>query len=272
MSDAKTPWRVDDINFDGIERERVVDDEALFFVVASASLIESGSELYTSTLIDYFGDSAAAQWLRSHWEFEELQHGRALRCYVEKTWPDFDWEMAFESFMHEYALLCSQEQLERAPALELIARCVVETGTAALYGALQRYADEPVLKGLAGRIRADEVRHYKNFNRFFRDYNAGNDHSRFDILRTLQRRLAAIRNEDADCALRHVFCARYPDESWHSLHFLNISKAARSLVMHNASADMMVKMFLQPLRLPTGIRGWVHRPCARAMQRFLTAG
>lgn len=262
-------WALSDIAFDRIELERVKDDESLFFVLASASLVESGSDLYTSSLIDYFGESEAAQWLRTDWEHEELQHGSALRKYVETVWPDFDWERAFNAFMREYALLCTPDQLEASPALELIARCVVETGTAALYRALQDYTDEPVLKRLTGFIRADEVRHYKYFNRFFNLYNRQIGYGRWPVLRTLQRRLTEVRNEDADCALRHVFHIRYPGESVASAHFVAISKAARRLVVRHISSDMMVKMFLQPLHLPAPIGAWVQKPCANIMRLFL---
>jgi hypothetical protein len=269
MSATHKVWSIDDIEFNKIEIELVKDNEVLFFVLASASLIESGSDLYTSTLIDFFGESEAAQWLRDHWEYEELQHGRSLRRYVETVWPEFDWELAFSRFIREYSLLCTLDQLENSPTLELIARCVVETGTAALYRALHDYTDEPILKQLTGLIRADEVRHYKYFHRFFTLYNNCAGYGRWPVLRTLQRRLIEVRNEDADCALRHVFGVRYAAESSDSAHFIAISKAARNLVIENISTDMMVKMFLQPLRLPVSVRSFVQKPCALIMQHFL---
>lgn len=262
-------WSIDDIAFENVEFPRVKNDEALFFVLASASLVESGSDLYTSTLVDYFGDSEAALWLSTYWEREELQHGRALRCYVETVWPEFDWERAFAQFMQEYSLLCTRDQLESTPTLELIARCVVETGTAALYRAISDYTDEPILKQLTNYIRGDEVRHYKYFNRFFNRYNLDTGYGRWSILRTLQRRLAEVRNEDADCALRHVFRLRYPDENVDSVHFARLSRAARNLVVGNISSEMMVKMFLQPLRLPGYVRNCVQGPCEKVMRHFL---
>ena len=46
---------------------------------------------------------------------------------------------------------------------EMIARCVVESGTSSYYSAIRDATDEPVLKEIAGRIAADEYRHYKLF-------------------------------------------------------------------------------------------------------------
>ena len=45
----------------------------------------------------------------------------------------------------------------------MIARCVVESGTSSYYSAIRDATDEPVLKEIAGRIAADEYRHYKLF-------------------------------------------------------------------------------------------------------------
>lgn len=269
MSTVAKRWSVDDIEFDNVEIDRVAKDEALFFVIASSSFVESGSDLYTSTLIDFFGESEAAQWLREHWEGEEMNHGRVLRRYVEKVWPDFQWEKAFNEFMDEYSLLCTRSQLEASPTLELAARCVVETGTAALYGALHEYTTEPVLKKITGLIRNDEIRHYKNFNRFFKLYNQRSRYGKWPVFQALRRRLLEIRNEDAECALHHVFSAAYENNTWGRGHFFNISKNARGLVVKNMPADMMVKMFLQPLQLPVSVRRLVHAPCSKMIKTWM---
>ena len=49
----------------------------------------------------------------------------------------------------------------------MIARCVVESGTSSYYTAIRDATDEPVLKEIAGRIAADEYRHYKLFYELF---------------------------------------------------------------------------------------------------------
>ena len=46
---------------------------------------------------------------------------------------------------------------------ELVARCIVETGTSSYYTALMDAVDEPVLKEICRNIAADEFRHYKLF-------------------------------------------------------------------------------------------------------------
>lgn len=279
MPTAQT-WSVADVPYHRIERDQVRHDEALFFVLAGASLVESDADVYTEVLQSQFAGTAAGRWLQEHWQPEELQHGRALRRYVETVWPELPWQLTYDGFHDEYSQYCSPDQLAPTPALELVARCVVETSTAALYRAIGNYAREPVLKQLVHRIRDDEVRHYKYFHRFFSEQNRrggrqgataqGDVYGRWPILKTLVGRLAELRNEDADCALRHVFLQTYPDESTASPHFAMVSRAARGLVMRNISPDMMVRMLLLPLRLPTPLRNSLQRPCAGVVRRFMT--
>src|SRR5260364_113697 len=136
------PWRIEEIDFDRIDLRRATANEDLLLLVCAASFTESGSDLYTRNLVDYFNDDPeVSRWLAAHWECEELQHGRALKTYIHHVCPGFDWDRA----------------------LEMAARCVVETGTATLYRAIHAWADEPVLKEITDHIRSDEVRHYKYF-------------------------------------------------------------------------------------------------------------
>ncbi len=269
---SKSAWTLTDIPFDRIDRGKPQSDEDLFFVLVGASFVESGSDIYTQLLVKHFGEqSEIAAWLSTRWEPEELQHGRALRLYIEHAWPDFDWSDAHEKFLAEYSTYCSPVMLEASRALELVARCVVETGTAALYRALHDYTDEPVLKQLTSNIWSDEVRHYKYFYRHFGEYNQSEANGRWKISTTLARRLLEIRNEDADCAIRHIFSARYPNESCDSQHFRAVSAGARALVMRNMTSEMMIKMFLKPLALPVQLRPYVQQPLVKIMHRYLSA-
>lgn len=264
------PWSIDDIDFDAIDVAKVRGDEDLFFVLTCASLVESGSDLYTSVLTEYFGNSEVGRWLSEHWEPEELQHGRVLRLYVEHVWPEFNWGTTYRNFIQEYSKFCLLSELEPSPTLELVARCVVEAGTAVLYRALEGYSTEPVLKKIAGNIRRDEVRHYQYFYRFFRQYNQRSRYGRFSVLKALIRRLAELKTEDSDCAMRHVFSQCYSGNV-NSAQFRTISRRARRLVTRNMTSEMMVKMFLQPLQLPGLLRNSVEKPCARMVRLFLAS-
>jgi hypothetical protein len=261
------PWRYQDIDFSRVDRSLIADDEDLFFLLCASSFIESGSDLYTSNLASFFdGDSTITDWLNQHWESEELQHGRALKAYIQAVWPDFDWDLAFQRFFDEYSRTCTVEEFEKTRALEMAARCVVETGTATLYRAISDFAREPVLKELTGRIRADEVRHYKHFYQYFREYNAREGNSRWTVLRALLRRVLEIKNDDAEIALRHAFAIRYPDAPGGDARLKAMTSRVSRMVRRNLSAEMCVKMLLKPLDLPARIAPTIQYPLEKITQ------
>jgi hypothetical protein len=261
------PWRIEDIDLSRVDRQRAVANEDLLLLLCAASFIESGTDLYTSNLSTFFnGDPEVSAWLNNEWEPEEMQHGRALKTYIAHVWPEFDWDTAFRNFFEEYSKTCSVEDFEKTRALELVARCVVETGTATLYRAIGECSNEPVLKEITDNIRTDEVRHYKHFFKYFKKYNKIEGNGRLAVLGALMRRVMEIKNEDSEIALRHVFAIRYPERVHDSAY--NRDRAARinTLVRRNLSADMCVKMLLKPLDLPARIQPGVHYPLAKITQ------
>ena len=261
-------WTLDDLAFDAIDRRAIQDDETWFYLACSASFVESGSDLYTRNLVQYYaGEGEITQWLRQQWEPEELQHGRALRAYVNHVWPDFDWEAAFASFLREYATYCKVELLAPTRGLEMSARCVVEMGTATYYRALAKAAREPVFIDLASRIAADEVNHYKHFFRYFRQYRAQERLGRWRILATLARRTWELRSEDADCAIRHIARWRAPARAQDPAYLRDIGSRMRRVVSRHLNAASTLKMLLRPLDLPPRLEAVVRVPIQAFMSR-----
>ncbi|MFC5475177.1 ferritin-like domain-containing protein [Paraherbaspirillum soli] len=261
-------WKISDLDFSQIDIAHVRPDENLFYLVTCASFVESGSDLYTQNLVAYYGDEPEiSNWLHDQWEVEELQHGQALRAYVNHVWPEFEWETAYRSFLDEYSTYCKVELLEPSKALEMAARCVVEAGTATLYHALARSTDEPVLRDLASRIARDEVNHYKHFFRYFRRFRQQEGLGRRRIFGALRRRIMEMRNEDAACALRHVHKMRSPELANDPARRQKISAKMNKTVRTNLSADMAIKMIMRPLDLPATIQSLVTYPATQIMNR-----
>ncbi|HYP67299.1 MAG TPA: ferritin-like domain-containing protein [Thiobacillaceae bacterium] len=249
---ATRPWSIDQIAFDRIAVERIVNEDSWFYLLAASSFVESLSDLYTHNLLDHMGnDPEASQWLRERWEPEELRHGQALRRYVETVWPAFDWQKAFDGFSADYRPYCKPELLEPTRALEMVARCVVEAGTSSLYALLQRISPEPVLTTLVGHIRSDEVGHYKYFYRFFLRYREIERPSRWQVARVLRQRLMVIGHEDAYLAYKNVFAVRHPGRSFGPQDYQALQHAAGQWARADFPYEMSVKMLLKPLRLPS---------------------
>ncbi len=263
------PWTVESIDFSRIETQRIRHNEDLFFLLCSSSFVESGSDLYTHNLIEHFaGDQELQTWLSQHWEHEELQHGRALSAYIKHVWPEFGWDAGFQAFWNEYGAVCTAEQLESSRGLELAARCVVETGTASLYRALNEITDEPVLKQLTNHIKSDEVRHYKHFYQHFRLYREREKLGRYKVFRAILRRVNEIKSEDGDIALRHVFNQCYPQHVGDDAEFRRVSGRAQGLLRRHIPAEMTVKMLLKPLDLPTRLQNSLEKPLAKITEKL----
>jgi hypothetical protein len=248
-SSARRHWSLEDIPWHAIQHDAVARNKAFFYLVASASLMESATDLYTENLIDFFGDDKeVTSWLEHYWLPEELQHGRALRRYVEIAWPEFDWEPAFRRFVEEFRPFCDVA-LEAARSLEMASRCVVEMGTASYYTTLSRGSPEPVLSVLTRRIVEDEVRHYKHFYRFFRKYRGMESPSRAAVVPALWRRLRMSGGDDSFIVLKHVYTARHPGDSFDSGVYRNLRRECGELVRAHFPHEMSVRMLLKPLGL-----------------------
>jgi len=248
-------WSLDDIPWHAIRRDAVAPAETLFYLLASASLMESATDLYTENLVDYFaGDEEVTLWLEQYWLPEELQHGRALRRYVEAAWPQFDWEPARRRFVEEFRPFCDTA-LEPTRTLEMASRCVVEMGTASYYRTLSHASPEPVLTVLTRHIAEDEVRHYKHFYRYFRRYQDTETPGRAAVLAALWRRLRMTGGDDSFIVLKHVYSAHHPGEPFDLKAYRRVRRQCRALLQDHFPHEMSVRMLLKPL----GLGPWTQR-------------
>jgi len=264
---ARLRWTLDSIDWPALRREAVSGNDAIFYLIAAASFVEATTDLYTQNLIDYFaGDEEITQWLKEHWLPEELQHGQALRRYVQLAWPEFDWEGAYERFQPEFAAQCADDGVEPTRAREMASRCVVEMGTAGYYRTLSRMTDDPVLSTLTRRIADDEVNHYKHFYHYLRKYQAREGQRRGGIIRALWNRLRMIDGADSRIATRHIYHARHPGLPFDEQIFRQLRRDSRALIQPHFPHRMCVQMLLKPL----GLGRRAHRlalPVLEAMAR-----
>jgi hypothetical protein len=252
---APLPWRIEDIDLSAIDLARVRDDDTLFFMLTSAAFVEIASDVYTRNLSNYYADDPdVLAWLNQSWEQEEIQHGRALRDYVRAVWPELDWDAANAAFFAEYSARCTLDEFEPSQALEMAARCVVETSTASFYRMLYEYTDEPVLKRIIGHIRTDEVRHYSYFLRFFSKYADRDLPTRWQVARAVARRVAEVGNDDGLIAFRHAFRMRYPQRAFEQREYDAFRARLKDIMRRHFPAAMAVKMLLKPVRLPARVQ------------------
>lgn len=158
----KTSWSLDDIAWSALAPERVEAD--LLEAVKAAALVEANSADYVRYLHNVFADDPAFRDAASHWGVEERQHGDALGRWAEAVDPTFNYAQALARFRAGYQIPVDAAQSVRGSrAGELVARCVVESGTCSFYSAIRDHTSEPVLRQIAGFIAQDEARHYRLF-------------------------------------------------------------------------------------------------------------
>lgn len=264
-------WRIEDIAFCDIDRPAIENSEDMFFLLMSASFVETGSDTYAANLAEHYAAyPEISSWLTDHWEAEELQHGQALRAYVEAVWPDFPWQAAYDSFFAEYSKLCTMEELYPDPRLEMVARCVVETGTTAYYHTLRELSDEPVLSQLLGNIRNDEVNHFKHFLKYFKEMQDESPVGRARIAKALYGRLKELRESDTEIALRHVWEHKGCYFKGSATTFEGMAQRIYELISRRLPADLAVRMLLKPMLLPPRVEGLIRTPISRLATRVMS--
>ena len=145
------------------------------------------------------------------WVVEEIQHGMALGRWAQLADPGWDFDAAFARFRAGYKVpLEANGSVRGSQAGEMMARCIVETGTSSYYSALKDAAQEPVLKQVCAKIAADEFRHYKLFYAHLRRCLKRDRLSRWSRLRIGWGRLAE--SEDDELAYAY-FAANEPADA-----------------------------------------------------------
>jgi hypothetical protein len=156
-------WRIDDVPWDRFDRTKL--DPEIVALVKAAALVERNGTDYGTYLNRVFVEDPDFRGAADRWSLEEVQHGDTLGRWAMLADPAWDFEAAFARYKSGYnlPLLAAESSVRGSRTGELIARCMVESGTSSYYSALADGAQEPVLKEICRLIAADEFRHFKLF-------------------------------------------------------------------------------------------------------------
>jgi hypothetical protein len=199
-------WRIEDVAWDRFDPARV--DPELIPLVKAAAMVERNGTDYAIYLNRVFGDDPDFRRAADAWAEEEVQHGDALGKWATLADPTWDYRSAFARYKAGFRLpLDAEASIRGSRTGELIARCMVETGTSSYYTALADATKEPVLQQICRHIAADELRHFKLFYDHMRRYLA---REKIGLLHRL--RIAAGRiGESEDDELAYAWhCANEP--------------------------------------------------------------
>jgi hypothetical protein len=205
----KQGWSLDDVHWPLFDAGKV--EPGILAAVKAAALVEYNAPDYVIYLKRVFANAgrptldAIEQWGR-----EEGQHGKALGRWAEMADPGFRMDEAFARFRKGYTPPHfseeSHESVRGSRRGEMIARCVVESGTSSYYSAMRDATEEPVLKEIAGRIAADEYRHYK----LFYDTLQAQPGPDLSFWSKLMIAIGRVRESDDDELAYAYYCANVP--------------------------------------------------------------
>jgi hypothetical protein len=200
-------WRIEDVSWGTFDRSKVGPE--IVPLVKAAAMVERNGTDYATYLKRVFHDDPDFCRAADNWAVEEVQHGDALGRWASLADPAWDYPTAFERYRSGYSVPIDVDASVRGSRTgELIARCMVETGTSSYYTALGQATGEPVLQAICRLIAGDEYRHFKLFYDHMRRYL---EREKISVLKRL--RIAAGRvgeTEDDELAFAY-HCSNEPE-------------------------------------------------------------
>ena len=257
-------WTLETIDWDRFDASKV--DPEILRNIKAAALVERNGGDYGTYLGRVFADDPQFMEAVNTWVVEEIQHGMALGRWAVLANPAWDFEAAFRRFRDGYKLPLDVESSVRgSQAGEMMARCIVETGTSSYYSALKDATDEPVLKQVCAKIAADEFRHYKLFYAHLRRCLQRDRLSRWSRLRIGWGRLKE--SEDDELAYAY-FAANEPADAVYDRKRYMRAYARRAYPLYRQThVQRAMAMILKAVGLQP--QGWLNRLLTSIGLRFL---
>ena len=188
-------WTLETIEWSRFDPSKV-DPEILRNIKAAAMVERNGTD-YAVYLHNVFRDDPDFGAAVDNWAVEEVQHGDALGKWASLADPSWDYMSAFARYKDGYKInLDASESIRGSRTGELIARCMVETGTSSYYSAVADATEEPVLRQICRQIAADEFRHFKLFYDHMRRYLERENLNIFNRLRIAAGRVGETEDDE----------------------------------------------------------------------------
>lgn len=258
-------WTQDDIPWGDFDPAKLTPDHLK--LVKAASLTEYNAARYTQYLKNVFAGDEDFAAIISDWQKEEEQHGSILGRYAEMADPAYNFAATFARFQQGYVIPVDVSQSIRGSRVgELLARCIVETGTSSFYMAMGEAVEEPVLTLICKRIAADELRHYRMFLDGLRKHQSL---ERVSLLGRLKVVFGRVRESDDDELAFAYHCANEPGIEYDHRRSNTAYGALAYRLYQFHHAQRMVAMVFKATGLDP--RGWLSRRTAHWAWRKMQA-
>ena len=258
-------WRIEEVPWDSFDASKL--NPEIVALVKAAALVERNGIDYGTYLNRVFVDDPDFCAAADRWSIEEVQHGDTLGRWAMLADPAWDFETAFARYKAGYhlPLLDADISVRGSRTGELIARCMVESGTSSYYSALGDAAEEPVLRDVCRLIAADEFRHFKLFYDHMKRYLK---RERIGILQRMRIALSRIGESEDDELAYAFYCGNSPRDAIYRHETAIAGYMSRAMTMYRyRHLERAVGMILKAVGLPP--RGRVSGLAARGAWTFM---
>ncbi len=241
-------WHLDDVAWDKFDPSKVNPEIAK--LVRAAAMVERNAADYTTYLTHVFHDDPDFRQAVDHWAVEEIQHGDALGKWGELASSNgWNYPDSFQRYRDGYKIdLNTETSIRGSRTGELIARCMVETGTSSYYSALAEATDEPVLKQICLLIAADEYRHFKLFYDHMKRYLA---REKLSMWRRFKIAIGRVGESEDDELAYAYHCGNEPEELGFDHARCSNAYLGRALTFYQRKhIDRATGMLLKTVGLP----------------------
>ena len=241
-------WRIEDVAWERFDPSRL--DPQVVALVKAAALVERNGVDYGTYLNRVFAEDPDFRKAADRWSVEEVQHGDTLGRWAMLADPGWDFEAAFSRYKQGYhlPLLDTDASIRGSRTGELIASCMVESGTSSYYSALGDATEEPVLRDICRLIAADEFRHFKLFYDHMKRYLK---RERIGLVQRMRIALSRIGESEDDELAYAFYCGNSPPEAAYQHETAIAGYMSRAMAMYRYKhLERAVGMILKAIGLP----------------------
>jgi ferritin len=149
-------WRLSDVQWGSIDRKKI--PEVLPPLVKEMAFGEQTTLSATQKFLNAFTDDLDfTQWM-SVWFYEETRHPMALMRWLKEIGVHCDSDFVTRGRV--------STPFMRSRMGTLVTNVISEVNASCAYASLAEVAEEPILRGIALRLSADEARHASSFYRY----------------------------------------------------------------------------------------------------------
>ncbi|MGZ8262535.1 MAG: hypothetical protein ACXW2I_00160 [Burkholderiales bacterium] len=232
---------------------------ALFYSVASAALLEASAACGAERMAHYFAaDDAFCDWIRTQWMPCKTARARALREYVEATWPEFD----FSAALHEYSRAAEGDPglgpQRPSAAHEALARCLAAAETALFYRSLARWAEDHRLRGIAAAFGEEEAPTLSRFRGVYEQHARSERLGLAGAWRAARALVRTTRDVQLPFAFTCLATHWRPNAPIAQMSYRDFLRRMRSMIRRHSQLGFAERVLFA---------GWGRRPRLRTQQR-----